>query len=248
MLNSSLSTLLLAGLLVSATGSIAYAAEADNCTSSFYCYGSDATPAGATPVRIVVEGSDNQGTLIENVRRDVVAAPARPLAPLPSVLTNAPTATPTRVVANPTVNPTTRPSVLTSVAPTTPTRPVINLATRPSILTSNTVIPARSNRLTLPAVLDANPIPAAPVPRIAPPARPRAQLSPRTAPIATRPARRAETTISSIDSCGALIDKASKAESQGVVFAKNGQTTQSRQSFQAAANFRSQAKNLNCSV
>ena len=216
MLKSPLSALVLASLLASSGFSIANAADANNCSSSFYCYGSDATPAGATPVRVVVEGANNQGTLIENVRRAVVTAPARPLPPV-----------------RPTVN-----NRLVRVSPAA-SRPVV-------------VSPVINNLVTRPAILDANLQPAPPVRRVVISPTPRVQPTTTRPTLATRPTRRvtvtSNTSITSITSCNTLIGRAVKAESQGVVFAKSGQSTLSRQSFQTAAGLRTQAKNLNCSV
>lgn len=210
MLSSPMRLALLTGLLVTSGLSTAYAAEPNTCSSSFYCYGSDATPAGATPVRVVVEGSNNQGTLIENIRRDVVTAPARPLPPVRTVVA--------------------RPTNTSPVARPTNLSPLVNLASRPSIL-------------------DANLPPATPIRRVIVQPTPRAQPTPRPTTIAaTRPSRRVVASSSTSNSCDTLMTKASKAESQGVIFAKTGQSNLSRQSFQAAAGFRSQAKSLNCSV
>lgn len=205
MLKSSLSAFAFSLLAV-----IAHSAYADNaavCSSSFYCYGSDKTPAGAVPVRVVTEGAPNQGTLIENVSRTVMAVPDRPVA----------RTTVTRTTPNTNVSPVTRVAANASV--------VGNLTSRPSIL-------------------DANLPPAQPTRRVVIAATPRTQpTTSRTA--ASRPAR---VVASTAQGCGTLIDKATKAESQGVVYAKTGQSTRSRQAFQEAADFRTQAKSLNCSV
>lgn len=221
MLKSPVRALVIVSFLVTGI-SVVQAADPNTCSSSFYCYGSTATPAGATPVRVVVEGSNNQGTLIENVRRDVVAAPARPLAPVR-----------TPVVIRPSVTRT------TNLTPTNTARPVlaspvVTLATRPSVLDANIRI-------------------AAPVRRVIVQPTTRTQAQPTTRTTTTRLAprpinRRVATTSASTNSCDSLISKANKAESQGVIFAKTGQPNLSRQSFQAAAGFRSQAKSLNCSV
>lgn len=201
-----------------------YAADPATCSSSFYCYGSDATPAGATPVRIVVEGANDQGTLINTVNRSVggnTIAPTSSTAPARPAPVVANRVAPTPVATRPTVQPT------RAVATPQPRPVVTNFAARP-------------------AILDANLPPATPVRRVVVAPAPRTQ--PTTSVVSTRPTPIRTAAIASTSSCSTLMDKATKAESQGVTFAKSGQSNLSRQAFQSAAGFRTQAKSLNCSV